>query len=311
MDLKLVLAKEIFVLFITKLTKKISEVYITDMKKLHLVTDSMAQIPEALCQEYEIKVVPLPYVWDGETYFDFDIGPRDFYARLRESDTIPQTSGPPPALFKEQFERLGMDGEPVLVITVAKFFSSTYKAANLAKEMVPNIPVTVISSDSNTMGLGFQVLAAARAARAGKDMDEILSIIEQVKSTSGVVFAAPHIEYLRRGGRISHIQYYFASALNLIPIMEIRDSPIKPVERVRHSKNVIPRLLDLVSKRLKQDGPLRMAVVHADAESQAWELAKQVRQRFSPDELITSEITPVLGIHAGPDALGLAYSTGY
>jgi DegV family protein with EDD domain len=142
-------------------------------------------------------------------------------------------------------------------------------------------------------------------------LDEILSIIEQVKSTSGVVFAAPHIEYLRRGGRISHIQYYFASALNLIPIMEIRNSPIKPVERVRHSKNVIPRLLDLVSKRLEQDGPLRMAVVHADAESQAWELAKQVRQRFSPDELITSEITPVLGIHAGPDALGLAYSSGY
>ena len=281
------------------------------MKRIHIVTDSMAHLPDSLYQEYDIKVVPLPYFWEGETYFDFDIAPRDFYARLRTSNTIPQTSGPPPALFKEQYEALGKDGMPILTITVGKVFSSTYKAANLATEMVPDMNVTVISSDSNSMGHGFQVLAAARAARDGKDLDEILSILEHVKLSSGIVFAAPHIEYLRRGGRINHIQYFFASVLNLIPIMEIRNGPIKPVERVRNHKNVIPRLLDLVSERLEKEGPVRMAVLHADAESQAWELAKEVRQRFSPDELITSELTPVLAIHAGPDALGLAYSSGY
>jgi DegV family protein with EDD domain len=281
------------------------------MNKLHIVTDSMAHIPEALCQEYQIKVVPLPYVWDEETYFDFDIGPRDFYARLRTSETIPQTSGPPPALFKEQYEDLGRNGKPVLAITVGEVFSSTFKAANLAKEMVPDIQVTVVSSDSNTMAHGYQVLAAARAAREGKDLDEILTILKRLKLSSGVVFASPHIEYLKRGGRINHIQYFFASTLNLIPIMEIKDSPIKAVERIRHIKRVIPRLMDLVSQRLDKGRPLRMAVIHADAEAQAWELAKQVRQRFSPDELITSEITPVLGTHAGPDALGLVYSSGY
>jgi DegV family protein with EDD domain len=281
------------------------------MKKLHIVSDSVAHIPEALRQEYDIKVVPMPYVWDGKTYYDFDIGPREFYKKLRNSSTIPQTSGPPPALFKEQMENAGTDGKPVLVITVGKDFSSTYKAAVLAKEMVPDIQVTVFSSDSNTMAYGFQVLAAARAARAGKDIGEVISILERVKLNSGVVFATPHIEYLKRGGRINHIQYFFASTLNLIPIMEIRNSPIKPVERVRNQRKVIPRLLDLVEQRLKKEKPIRMAVVHADAESQAWELVKEVRQRFSPDELITSELTPVLGIHAGPDALGLAYSSGY
>jgi DegV family protein with EDD domain len=282
-----------------------------DMKRLHIVTDSMAHIPEALCQEYDIKVVPLPYVWDGETYFDFDIGPREFYSKLRSSKKIPITSGPPPKLFKEQYETLGVDGDPILVITVAGFFSSTYKAANLAKEMASDADVTVFSSDSNSMGLGFQVLAAARAARAGKSLQDVLSIVEHVKHTSGLVFATPHIEYLLRGGRISHIQHFVASLLNLIPIMEIRNGPIKPVERIRQEKNIIPRLLDLVAERLEDEKPLRMAVVHVDAESQAWELAKEVRERFSPDELITTELTPVLGIHAGPDALGLAYSTGY
>jgi DegV family protein with EDD domain len=281
------------------------------MPKLHIVTDSTAHIPDTLCQEYDIKVVPLPYVWEGNTYFDFDIGPREFYAKLRNSNTIPSTSGPPPKLFKEQFEALTNDGNPILVITVAKFFSSTFKAANLAKEMVSDLDVTVFSSDSNSMGFGFQVLAAARAAREDKSLDEVLNILEHVKRTSGVIFAAPHIKYLLRGGRINHIQYYFASVLNLIPIMEIRNGPIKPIERVRQNKNIIPHLLDLVSERLEDEKPLRMAVVHVDAEAQAWDLAKGVRERFSPDELITTELTPVLGIHAGPDAVGLAYSTGF
>jgi DegV family protein with EDD domain len=281
------------------------------MPKLHIVTDSVANIPDTLCQEYDIKVIPLPYVWDGETYFDFDIGPREFYKKLRDSKTIPMTSGPPPKLFKEQFEALGQDGNPILAITVAKFFSSTYKAAKLAKDMVSDLDVTVFSSDSNSMGLGFQVLAAARATREGKDLDEVLTVLDRVKQTTGIVFAAPHIKYLLRGGRINHIQYFFASVLNLIPIMEIKNGPIKPVERVRRSKNIIPRLLELAANRLENEKPLRMAVVHVDAEAKAWELAKAVRERFSPDELITTEITPVLGIHAGPDAIGLAYSTGF
>ena len=281
------------------------------MENIGIVADSVANIPDALCQEFGIKVVPLPYVWDGQTYYDFDIGPREFYAKLRNSSKIPKTSGPPPALFKEQFETLGANDEPVLAVTVAEFFSSTYKSANLAKKLIPDIRVTVYSSDSNSMGHGFLVLAAARAARAGKNINEILSRLEQLKNTTGVLFATPNVKYLQRGGRINHIQYLFASALRITPILEIKSKPIELIERVRHPKNVIPRLMDLVSKRLEGKKPIRVAVLHADAESQAWELTKQVRERFAPDELISSELTPVLGIHAGPDALGLAYSTGY
>lgn len=109
---------------------------------------------------------------------------------------------------------------------------------------------------------------------------------------------------------MTHIQYSLASTLRLVPILEVRGGPIKPVERVRKKKNVIPRLLDLVAERVAKERPIRMAVVHADAEAHAWELAKATRERFRPDELITSELNPVLGIHAGPDALGLAYASG-
>jgi DegV family protein with EDD domain len=280
------------------------------MKKLHVVSDSSAQIPDALCQELDIRVIPLLYVWEGKSYSDFDMGPREFYAKLRLSKTIPQTSNPTPKAFKEQYEKLETDGKPVLLITIGTAFSRTFEAAVLAKEMVPDVNLTVFDSGSNSMGLGFQVLAAARAARDGKELHEVLEILEQVKRNTGVLSAFPHIEYLLRGGRANHLQYFLATALNLIPITETKDGAIKAVERVRHDKNIIPRLLDLLSERLENEKPARIAVVHADAESKAWELARQVRQRFSPDELITSEINPALGSHAGPDTIGLAYSIG-
>jgi fatty acid-binding protein DegV len=92
--------------------------------------------------------------------------------------------------------------------------------------------------------------------------------------------------------------------------MELKGGPIRPVERVRGQRKTMPRILDLVADRLVNERPIRMAVVHADAEASAWELAREVRDRFNPDELITSELSPVLGIHVGPDALGLAYASG-
>jgi DegV family protein with EDD domain len=281
------------------------------MKQVHIVTDSSAGIPDALCQELDIKVIPLLYAWDGQNYSDFDMAPREFYGRLRASKTIPQTSNPTPKAFKEEYEALETDGKPVLLITIGDAFSRTFEAASLAKELAPSVNVTVLDSGANGMGHGFQVLAAARAAREGKDLDEILGIVKKVQPNTGTLAALPHTEYLLRGGRASHLQYLLATTLNLIPITGTRDGTIRVVERVRHEKNVIPHLLDLLAERVDSKRPLRLAVVHADAESRAWELAKELRARFSPDELLTSEIDPVLGTHTGPDTLGVAYSSGY
>jgi len=281
------------------------------MHNVHIVTDSNCHIPSALCQELDIHVVPLPFVWDNVTYLDnVDMGPREFYAKLRSSRSLPTTSGPTPGSFKEAFASLAADAKPVLAILVGQVFSSTFTSARLARDTLPDLDVTILDSDSNTMGLGFQVLAAARAAKEGKAVDEVIAIVKRVRDTCGVVFAVSNLDYLRRGGRISHIGHFVASTLNLLPVMELKGGPIKPVERVRSHRNVIPRILDLVADRLVNERPIRMAVVHADAEAPAWELAKQVRARFNPDELITSELNPVLGIHAGPDAFGLAYASG-
>jgi DegV family protein with EDD domain len=126
------------------------------MKNLHILTDSNCHIPAALCQELDIHVVPLPFVWDNITYLDnVDMGPREFYSKLRTSQSLPTTSGPTPGAFKDALESLASDGKPVLAILVGEVFSSTFTTANLAKDMLPNVDVTIINSDSNTMALGF------------------------------------------------------------------------------------------------------------------------------------------------------------
>ena len=280
------------------------------MANVHIVTDSVSQIPSALRHELEIEVVPLPFVWDGKSYLDDAVEPRDFYAGLRAGNAVPSTSGPTPGAFKEKFERLGADGHPVLAVLVGRQFSSTQNAATLAKGMVPGIDVTIFDSALNTMALGFMVLAAARAARAGEGLNDIVAMLGRLKASSGAVFAAPNISYLLRGGRISHLQHFLARTLDLVPIMELRGGPIRLIQRVRSERNVPERLIALVSDRLGAARPARTAVVHVDAEAKAWQLSKEVEKRLAPDELIVSELTPVLGIHVGPDGLGIAYSSG-
>jgi DegV family protein with EDD domain len=137
-----------------------------------------------------------------------------------------------------------------------------------------------------------------------------MSLLERLRATSGAVFAVSNVAYLQRGGRISHLQYFLARALDLVPIMELKGGPIRLVERVRRTKNVTPRLISLVTERIGERRPSRVAVVHTDAEARAWQLSKEVKGSLNPDELIISELTPVLGIHSGPDALGIAYSSG-
>ena len=280
------------------------------MQRVHILTDSAAHIPAALCKELDIHIVALPYTWDGTPYDDFTLEPGAFYSRLRASATVPTTSGPAPGTFKDHFETLGKDGHPVLAIVVGGQFSGTLDSALIAKEMTPGVDVTVYDSKQITMGQGFQVLAAARAAMEGKALQAILLLLNRMRGACGVLYATPHIQYLLRGGRLNHLQAFLASGLHIIPLLETNGGPIKALERVRGRMQVIPHMLALAAERLRRLRPIRMAVVHADAEAQARELAEAARREFAPDEMLVSEATPVLGIHGGPDAMALAFSSG-
>jgi DegV family protein with EDD domain len=281
------------------------------MPAFHVLTDSNCHIPPSLCNELGIRVVPLAFVWDGTTYYDgVDFALRDFYTRFRNSRALPTTAAPTPGVFLDAFRDLASDGKPILAILVSSDLSSTTRTAELAASELDEADITIVDSKSNTMGLGFQVLAAARAARDGADVAAAVALVEKVQSNSGVVFAVPNLSYLRAGGRIGYALSLLGSALGLIPILEIRDGRVQPVGRARTKARARARVVDLVKERVRGSHPCRIAVLHADAETEAWQIMKSAEGRLNPDELLVSELNPVLAIHVGPETVGIAYSTG-
>jgi DegV family protein with EDD domain len=160
------------------------------------------------------------------------------------------------------------------------------------------------------MAMGVQVLAAARAAEAGKALTEVIAAAEQARDRTGVLFVVDTLEFLHRGGRIGGAQRLLGTVLNMKPLLEVREGKVEPIERVRTARKALARLLDLIEERTGGRKPLRLATIHAAAEDQARELLAAAQERFNPDEALLSEASPVVGTHAGPGTLGLAYCAG-
>jgi DegV family protein with EDD domain len=281
------------------------------MPSFHVLTDSNCLLPASLCGEMDIHVVPLPYVWEGQTYLDGEsFPPREFYRKLRASKKVPKTSAPTPGVLIETMRSLLADGKPILGIFVGADFSSTLMTAQLAAKEIGDPDITLLDSETNGLALGFQALAAARLARDGGGVDEAVELVGRVRENSGLVFAVPDLDHLRRGGRIGLAQSLLGSALNMVPILEIQRGPITPVEQVRTKGRAMRALVSLVEARLGGSRPYRIGVLHSDAESLAWELQQAVKDRLGPDELFMLELNSILAIHVGPDAFGLAYSSG-
>jgi DegV family protein with EDD domain len=163
------------------------------------------------------------------------------------------------------------------------------------------------------MAMGFPALAAAKAAAAGATMEECKSIVERGCSQSGVLFAVSTLEYLRRGGRIGGAAAFLGTALNLKPILELREGKIEAVERVRTMNKAIDRLLDLFEERIGTRRPVQIAALHANAPEEARKLLERARQRFDQSDIsaaVLSEVSPVIGTHTGPGCMGLAFQAG-
>ena len=227
---------------------------------------------------------------------------------------MPTTSQATPEEFKKLYSQLLEDGYEILSIHISSKLSGTLDSAYQAKRAFPGAPISIVDSEAASMALGFQALAAARMAESGASLRECKTVAEHAIPNTGVYFAVSTLEFLRRGGRIGGAAAFLGNMLNLKPLLELKDGRIEAVEKIRTMSKTIDRLLDLVEKKVDhQQGPIRLAVIHAAVPDQAQQLLERVVQRFSPSlvsEAVISEVSPVLGTHTGPGALGLAYMVG-
>ncbi len=279
------------------------------MSKVAIVTDSTAYLPPEIVEKYQITVIPQVLIWGEETLLDgIDIQPAEFYERLKTADVMPTTSQATVASFKEIFERLVGDGKEILCVLLSDKLSGTINSYTQAIEFFPDAKIDYVNSESVAMMLGFQALEAARAAKDGAALEECKAIAEDARQRTGVVFAVDTLEFLHRGGRIGGASRFLGTALQLKPILTVLDGRVEAIERVRTKKKAHARLLELLEERTAGSSSVKLATLHASAYEDAKALLEAAQQRLgNVEEMIFSEVSPVVGTHAGPGTVGLAY----
>jgi DegV family protein with EDD domain len=283
------------------------------MSKVAIITDSTAYIPDDLVQKYNVTVTPQVLIWGEETYQDgIDIQPDDFYRRLSTAKIMPTTSQISILTAKTAFEKILDSGNDVLAIFISAKLSGTMQSAIQAKEMLPKAKdrIQIIDSFSTGMAMGFQVLEAAKLAQSGAALADCMKVAEKARDNSGVYFVVDTLEFLRRGGRIGGAQALLGSALNIKPLLEIRDGRIESVEKIRTKGKAISRMIDLIVEKVGGRTPVRLATLHANVESEARSAMEKAADRLHPIETILASVSPVIGTHAGPGTIGLAYLAG-
>ncbi len=273
--------------------------------RIAIITDSTCDIPPDLIEKYHIGVVPQYLIWGAEELRDgFDIDAQTFYSRLPNDPVHPKTSQPNPPDFARYIEEGG--AEEVVIITISNQLSKTVNSAQVAGDEA-SMPVHVFDSLSVSMGLGFQVLAAARVREAGGSAEEMIAAAKAVRDNLSVLLTVDTLEYLHKGGRIGGATKLMGTALQLKPLLEVNNvsGRIEAVERIRTRKKALQGIVATTFERVDPGRPMKVAVMHAAAMDDARALHDEVKANYSPATLMIGEVSPIIGVHAGPGVIGL------
>ncbi len=272
---------------------------------ISIVTDSTCDLPPNIVAAHDITVVPLYINIAGESYLDgVDISREEFYARLPDLDPAPTTAAPGPQRFVKIYEQLADEGATeILSIHISEELSAVPNVARLAAREAP-VPVTVLDSRSLSMGTGFLVWRAAEAAAEGQSMEEIMVLLEEQIQRTFVFAALDTLEFLRRSGRMNRALAAVGEWLKMKPLLTMYDGNPK-AHPVRTTDHATKRLVNL----LEEWTPLEKAIlVHTHALTRAQELQRRT-EHLLPEKALSVDITPVFGVHLGPDAVGFACVT--
>lgn len=270
---------------------------------IQIVTDSTSDIPEAVLRDLPIRVVPLYITLNGKSYQDnIDLTRKEFYEALPNSEPYPTTATPSPDQFRQIYDEVADEGaEAIFSVHISKSLSATCDSAENAASEYTRIPVHVIDSGNLSMAEGLVAVTAARAAKDGKSVEEILAIIEDTITRTHAYAKLDTIDYLLRGGRMSSIQHSIVSILGIKPILKMNNH-ISRMEIARTRSKAFEKVLHTALEAVPRAEIF--GITHANVPEQAVALVDELKKTLPdmPDPWI-SEVTPSLGVHVGPGAL--------
>jgi DegV family protein with EDD domain len=278
---------------------------------MKIVSDAGMDVSQQQLKGLEVEMVPLTIHLDGKTYKSgVDIQPAEFYEILTRNGSLPTTSLPSAGEFAEVYRRLAREDSEILSIHISSGLSGTYSAACKGAEQVPEARVTLYDTLTLSVGQGWQVEAATRAANAGWPMERIRTLLERVRQVTETIYTLPDLKYLIHGGRIGHLKGLMASMLNIKPLIGVGKQDGKYYQRgqQRTFQKALAHIVDAIAQDHPRGTPLRAQVAHAENPQGAERLQELVDKAFPCQWLPQTSIAPVLGAHTGPGLVGVAYA---
>lgn len=272
------------------------------MPNVAIVTDSVADLPPQIEEKYGITIIPLVVRFGTNTYRDsLDISPDEFYEKLKTSQVLPVTSVSSPASFADAYDKLAEKTDKIAFISVSSKLSGVYQVALQAIGLMKKqCRVEVIDSQWAVMAQGFIVIAAAKTARAGASLDEVMDVARQTTTRVEMNAAFDSLEYLQRGGRIGKAQAFLGSLLKINPIIGMKDGEVYPVAKVRSRTQAIDHLYNFAVDFGNVEG---LAVEYATNLDEAKSLSQRLLEKYPQIPIYISRVTPVIGTHTGPSLI--------
>jgi DegV family protein with EDD domain len=270
-----------------------------------IITDSSAGLPESTVRELDITIIPVPLYFGEEGYLDgVNMTTEQFYQRLVEDKVHPTTSVPTPATFAQTYDRVAKKADEIAVITISHKLSAINEVARQSlRFMEKKRRVEVIDSNWALMAQGLIVITAAKAAREGASLDEVVALTRKNMARADIRIAFDTLEYLRRGGRIGRATAFLGSVLKVNPILCIKDGETYPVAREHSRSKALEHLYNFANSYAHIE---ELAIADATTPKEADRLARQLGSKFPTELIYRTKVTPSVGVHVGPHVVAVA-----
>lgn len=269
------------------------------MTKIKIVTDSSVTIEPEVAKELDITIVPLSVMVDGVVYSDADLAEGEFLRLMQSSRNLPKTSQPPVGVFADVFEHLAEDGAQIISIHMSHALSGTVEAARQGATLA-NADVTVVDSSFTDQAMKFQVTEAAKLAKEGASLEEILTKIEEVKEKTELYIGLSTLENLVKGGRIGRVSGLISSLLNIRVIMQMKDHQLDPIVKGRGAKT-FKKWLDDLTASLQNKQVAEIGISYAGSPELAQEM-KESLQPYVKKPISVLETGSIIQTHTGENA---------
>ncbi len=278
---------------------------------IKIITDSAADLPQDIINDYDITVLPLLVTYNDVVYEDgVSMKPEELLNEMREGKTY-KTAQVPIGSFVEEFNQCIKEKTDAIYIGFSSELSGTYQGAVMAKNQTlieeSDITLDIIDTKCASLGFGMVVYYAAQMAKEGKNREEILEAINFYSNHMEHIFTVDDLEYLYRGGRVSKTSAFVGGLLNIKPILDVEDGKLIPLEKKKGRKRVLKRIVEIMEERGTSLAEQIVAISHGDDLETAQKLQDMIKEKFGTENFIINTIGASIGAHAGPGTIALFF----